>query len=152
MTTWHIAQLNTSMARFPFDDPRMKPFTDSLAQMYALADQAPGFVWRPNTGSPSDSAVRSYGHDRAVINYSVWADMDALKTFVYRKGHGAAVKNMASLFEDADEANQVLWWVPIGHRPGPAEGLARLKLLRRKGPGANAFTFQAPFDCPADAA
>eukprot|EP01035_Chromulina_nebulosa_P038890 gene38890-52530_t len=42
-----------------------------------------------------------------------------------------------------------LWWVAAGHRPTPAEALARLDLLARMGPTADAFTFRQPFPAPA---
>ena len=152
MTDWNLAQLNTSTARYSFDDPRMAPFANGLAAMFDLADQADGFVWRPNAGSNSDQEVRTYGGDQVVINFSVWRDLQSLSVFVYRAQHAAAMKDMGGLFETATEPNQVLWWVAAGHQPTAAEGLARLKLLRRKGPGANAFTFQQPFVSPSEAA
>jgi hypothetical protein len=49
------------------------------------------------------------------------------------------------------EAIFVLWWVPRGHRPSVEEAVARLELLRRKGPNPAAFTFReiyAPPDAP----
>jgi len=39
------------------------------------------------------------------------------------------------------DAHMVLWWVPAGHQPTVAEAVARLKLLRERGPTAEAFTF-----------
>jgi hypothetical protein len=48
------------------------------------------------------------------------------------------------------DAFQVLWWVPKGHRPDVEEALARLDLLRGKGPGAEAFTFRDPHPAPDD--
>jgi hypothetical protein len=42
----------------------------------------------------------------------------------------------------------VLWWVPRGHRPTPEEGIARLNLLRERGPAIDAFTFGKLFPMP----
>lgn len=42
----------------------------------------------------------------------------------------------------------VLWWVPRGHRPTPQEGVARLEILRSRGPGPEAFTFGRLFSAP----
>ena len=49
------------------------------------------------------------------------------------------------------EAWVVLWWVPRGHRPTLSEAVARLELLRAKGPTQEAFTFKRAF-LPLDAA
>jgi hypothetical protein len=39
--------------------------------------------------------------------------------------------------------------VPKGHRPDIAEAIAKLELLKAKGPGPEAFTFSQPFPPPA---
>jgi hypothetical protein len=49
------------------------------------------------------------------------------------------------------EAFLVRWWVPAGHRQSIAEAIARLEVLRAKGPTPEAFTFRQAFP-PADAA
>jgi hypothetical protein len=54
-------------------------------------------------------------------------------------------------FERMREAYVVLWWVPRGHRPNVSEAIARLQLLRAKGPTQDAFTFRRAF-LPPDAA
>ena len=46
------------------------------------------------------------------------------------------------------EAYQVLWWVPAGHEPSVAEGMARLAQLRRSGPEPEAFDFKAEYPAP----
>ena len=42
----------------------------------------------------------------------------------------------------------VLWWVPDGHEPTMAEAVARLSMLRKHGPSAEAFTFGEAFAAP----
>src|SRR6516225_6166804 len=51
-------------------------------------------------------------------------------------------------FENVNEAILVLWWVPRGHRPSVEEAIARLELLRRKGPHPEAFTFRETYPPP----
>ena len=51
-------------------------------------------------------------------------------------------------FERMREAYVVLWWVPRGHRPPVSEAIARLELLRAKGPSKDAFTFRSAFLAP----
>ncbi|MDH3740809.1 MAG: DUF3291 domain-containing protein, partial [Hyphomicrobiales bacterium] len=42
----HLAQLNVGTMLYPQDDPRMAGFMDNLDRVNAIADRAPGFVWR----------------------------------------------------------------------------------------------------------
>ena len=51
-------------------------------------------------------------------------------------------------FERMAQAYFVLWWVPAGHRPTIPEAIARLELLRARGPTPDAFTFRDPFPAP----
>ena len=51
-------------------------------------------------------------------------------------------------FDRMKEAYSVLWWVHEGHRPSIPEAVARLELLREKGPTAAAFTFRHAFPPP----
>jgi Domain of unknown function (DUF3291) len=43
------AQVNVARMRAPLDDPVMAGFVARLAEINALADQSPGFVWRLQT-------------------------------------------------------------------------------------------------------
>jgi hypothetical protein len=51
-------------------------------------------------------------------------------------------------FEKLSQPHMVLWWVPAGHLPDMAEARARLELLQREGPTAQAFTFKARYAPP----
>jgi hypothetical protein len=51
-------------------------------------------------------------------------------------------------FERMSEFFLVLWWVREGHRPSVDEAIAKLDLLRAKGPGPDAFTFRHAFPAP----
>jgi hypothetical protein len=42
----------------------------------------------------------------------------------------------------------VLWWVLRGHRPTVQEAIAKLELLRSKGPTQEAFTFKRAYPAP----
>ena len=43
---FHLAQINIGRLMAPLDDPRIADFIAKLATVNALADAAPGFVWR----------------------------------------------------------------------------------------------------------
>ncbi len=55
----HIAQVNVARALEPLDSPLLADFVAALAPVNALADAAPGFVWRLQTEDGDATAVRS---------------------------------------------------------------------------------------------
>ena len=44
--SFRLAQVNIARARYSLDDPRFADFMNQLDEINALADKAPGFVWR----------------------------------------------------------------------------------------------------------
>lgn len=59
------------------------------------------------------------------------------------------LKRRREWFERVEQAHQVLWWVPAGHRPSVVEAVERLAHLREYGATAQAFTFRHAFAAPA---
>ncbi len=47
----HVAQINIGTMVAPTDDPSVAEFMDNLERINAIADAAPGFVWRLQTDS-----------------------------------------------------------------------------------------------------
>ncbi|MEU5882885.1 DUF3291 domain-containing protein [Spirillospora sp. NPDC047279] len=142
MTAHHLAQFNVGVLRHPLDDPRTAGFTDMLEPINKVADGAPGFVWRlVDDGGADATSLRPLGDD-VIVTMSVWETREALWEFVYRSGHLDLLRRRGEWFVRPDEADQVLWWVPAGHTPTLEEGVERLELLRREGPGPRAFTFR----------
>jgi heme-degrading monooxygenase HmoA len=148
MTTYHLAQLNIGRIREPLDSPQLAGFVNALEAINALADAAPGFVWRLQTEDGDATAIRPYDDDMLLVNMSVWESLEALAAFVYRSDHRAVMVQRRQWFERMDEAFLVLWWVPAGHLPTVAEAIDRLDLLRTDGPTPMAFTFRSPFPPP----
>jgi hypothetical protein len=128
----------------------MAGFMAQIEPVNALADAAPGFVWRLEGGDGRGAtALRPCGPD-IMVNMSVWRSLEALQDFVYRNGpHLDAMRRRREWFHKMAEQHMVLWWIPAGHLPGIDEALDRLALLRRNGPGPMAFTFREPYDPPA---
>jgi hypothetical protein len=128
----------------------MAGFMAELDPVNALADAAPGFVWRLQDGDgPGATALRPCGPD-IMVNMSVWETLEALQDFTYRSGaHLDAIRRRREWFHKMPEQHLVLWWIPAGHLPDIDEALHRLDLLRRDGPGPSAFTFREPYDRPA---
>lgn len=148
MTHYHLAQINVGRLRAPVDDPMIADFAADLDRVNAIADAAPGFVWRL-TGQGNDATDIRPSPDDALMamNMSVWESLAALGAFVYRSDHLPVMRRRAEWFEKM-ELYMALWWVPAGCRPTMEEGLARLDTLRRLGPTAEAFTFRDPFPAP----
>jgi len=111
----------------------------------ALADAAPGFVWRLQTDSGNATDLRAYPDERIIVNMSVWESVAALRAFAYRGDHAALLRRRHAWFERFDGPYQALWWIPAGHTPSVAEGKERLDHLRAHGPTAQAFNFQRLF-------
>lgn len=129
------------------DGPVMAGFKAALEPINALADDAPGFVWRLQTEDGDATAIRPYDDDRMMVNMSVWESIEALRAFVYTSAHTSVMRNRKQWF-DTLEAYLVLWWVPAGHEPTVQEAKERLEHLQRQGPTPHAFTFRASFPAP----
>ncbi|MCO5972226.1 DUF3291 domain-containing protein [Actinoallomurus soli] len=146
MTEHHLAQLNVARLREPLDAPSMAEFLALFEPVNALADSAPGFVWRLTDGDADDATtIRPYGDD-VIINMSVWESREALWNFTYRSGHLDVLRRRREWFLRMAEPSIVMWWVPAGRIPSVEEARDRLERVRREGPGPEAFTFREVYD------
>lgn len=147
-TGWALAQLNISRLLEPVDSARLAAFVEQLPHVNALAEAAPGFLWRDkDEAGTSNLANRPFGDDM-LVNLSLWHDVDTLAAFVYRTFHGQMMRRRDEWFHPPVESMVVLWWVPAGHLPTAQEAAGRLALLRAQGPTAAAFTLRQRFPPP----
>src|SRR5215472_2427908 len=108
---YHLAQINIGRLIAPMDDPRIADFVAQLARVNALADAAPGFVWRLQSsyGNAMDIA---YNDDPSInVNMSVWESVDALRNYVYQSDHVKVLRERAKWFAKMDRPFACLWWV-----------------------------------------
>jgi len=147
MAAYELAQLNIAQMRTPIDAPEMADFVANLDRINALAESAPGFVWRLQSDDGNATAFRPFG-DSTLVNMSVWASVEALGDYVYKSVHVQIMKRRKEWFDRMQDAYQVLWWVPAGQRPDEAEAMQRLQTLRAMGPTDKAFTFKQPYPAP----
>jgi hypothetical protein len=127
----------------------MKDFMAGLDPVNAVADAAPGFVWRLQTEDGNATALRAFDDDRLMLNMSVWESLEDLRSFVYsNRAHLDVLKRRREWFEEMAELFVVLWWVDAGHIPTIPEAEERLTLLRAIGPSPDAFTFRRHFPQP----
>ena len=134
MGEYHLAQLNIARMKHPWESPEMADFVNSLDDVNALADAAPGFVWRLQLDDDDMTPVELFGDD-IIPNLSLWTDVDALRDFAFRSGHRDVLARRREWFETMDEAYAVLWWVPAGHIPsaGGSRRASRNSATRRAG-------------------
>ena len=151
---WELAQLNIGTIVAPLDSAELKDFVANLEPINALADQAPGFVWRLQDDAGDATSFRLFDDDQLLVNMSVWSSIETLADFVYTSAHVEFMRRRREWFVKLDAAITVLWWVPAGHRPSIEEAGERLLAMRADGPTSYAFTFRDPFPAPdsADAA
>ena len=81
---YHVAQVNIALPQAPLDSEQLAGFVERLEPVNALADAAPGFVWRLQTEDGDATGIRAFGDDRLIVNMSVWGSLEALRHFVYR--------------------------------------------------------------------
>jgi uncharacterized protein DUF3291 len=152
-----LAQVNIGRLLAPLDSPPVAGFVAALNAVNAVADAAPGFVWRLQTEDGNATALRGFEEDAdgaaggILINMSVWQSVAALGAFVYGSAHIAVLRRRREWFEHMTVAYTALWWVPRGHLPSIAEAEDRVRHLRRHGPTTYAFTLRTHFPPPGEA-
>ena len=149
-----LAQVNVGRLVAPLDSPQLAGFVAGLGPVNAVADSAPGFVWRLQTEDGNATAIRAFEQDAEgadggiLINMSVWESVEALAAFVFGEPHLAVLRGRREWFERMKDAYTALWWIPRGHIPTVQEAEDRVKHLRVHGPTPQAFTLRVHFPRP----
>jgi hypothetical protein len=149
-----VAQVNIGRLVAPLDSPQLADFMAALDPVNAVADSAPGFVWRLQTEDGNATALRAFEQDAGgadggiLLNMSVWESAEALATYVYGDTHLAVLRRRREWFERMKDAYTALWWIPRGHTPTVREAEDRVTHLRAHGPTPHAFTLKVHFPPP----
>lgn len=151
--TYELAQVNVARLTAPLDDPALADFVAALDPVNAVADRAPGFVWRLQTDDGNATAIRAFDWDAAdsagvIVNLSVWVDVESLRAFVFGDAHRQVLRRRRQWFWQMQEAWMACWWVPAGHRPTTDEAEDRIRHLRAHGPTPQAFTLREHYPAP----
>ncbi len=150
MADFYLAQYNIAYALYPLDDERMHGFMSRLDEINALAEAAPGFVWRLKSDSGNATDIQLYDDPKVVVNMSVWQDADTLFEYTYHSDHVKVFADRYQWFERRPhEAHLALWWHPADQTPSGEEGKKRLAYLQEHGPSDYAFTLKRRFEKPA---
>jgi len=150
MSGFHLAQVNIARALTTMDDPLMADFAKWLDPINAIADAAPGFIWRLQTDQGNATSIRVMDDDMMMINMSVWESVETLRDFVYRTQHTEVFARRGEWFERLAEAYVALWWIRAGDLPSIADAEQRITHLRTYGPTPHAFTLKTDFPAPQD--
>ena len=145
---YHLAQLNVAKALAEMDSPIMHGFVSRLDEINALAECAPGFVWRLQTDAGDATSLRLFDDPLIIVNLSVWESVEDLKSYTYKSLHVELVKERKKWFERFGRPHLVMWWIPAGKVPTVAEAQEKLEHLTRHGPTTEAFNFSKPFPQP----
>ena len=154
MNDYVLAQVNIGRLLAPIDSPLIADFVAALDEVNAVADAAPGFVWRLQTEDGDATAVRGFEADAVgapggvIINMSVWESVEALAAYAYGPDHITVLRRRREWFERMTRPVLVAWWIPRGHIPTVREAEERLDHLREHGPTAHAFTLRQHFPPP----
>jgi hypothetical protein len=93
--THHLAQVNIARLVAPLDDPRIAEFVAQLEPINAIADEAPGFVWRLKSESGNATDIAYSDDPFVIVNMSVWESLDALRTYAYKSDHAKVFRDRA---------------------------------------------------------
>jgi hypothetical protein len=144
-----LAQVNIGQLAAPLDSAQLADFVALLDPVNAIADAAPGFVWRLQTEDGNALAVGGFESDAGthgvIVNMSVWRCVEDLAAYTYASDHRAVLRRRREWFTLLRGASHALWWVPTNHRPTVAEAEHRLAHLRTHGPTPYAFTLRQPY-------
>jgi heme-degrading monooxygenase HmoA len=149
-----LAQVNVGRLVARADSPLIADFMAALDAVNAVADAAPGFVWRLQTEDGNATAVRGFERDAdgapggMIINLSVWESVEALAAYAYGDAHRAVLRRRREWFLPMRDAYLALWWIPRGHIPTVGEAEDRVRHLRAHGPTGQAFTLKIHFPPP----
>ena len=146
--THHLAQINIARLIAPIDDPKIAEFVAQLEPINALADKAPGFVWRLQSESGNATDIAYFDDPFIIVNMSVWESIEPLRNFAYKSDHARVFRDRSKWFERMGKPHYCLWWIRAGHIPTVAEGRERLRHYQSNGATPYSFWFTQPFPQP----
>jgi hypothetical protein len=138
-------------------EPVMSGLAGRIEEIYRLAEQSPGFVWRlpdsyatPEALEPFEAHFPGVHRDRFFYNMSVWETLEDLRAYTFHSAHAELLNERHQWVDSIAGASVALWWIPVGQRPSVAESAERLRSVRDRGPTPYAFTIRKAFsaaDC-----
>lgn len=142
----HVGHLNIIRFRYDWDAPELAEFVAAIETVNAVADRAPGFVWRMKDedagANPDNDANRVFGvAERFGATLSVWESAEVLEAFTHRTLHNTYLKRRSEWMLPQPGPSYVIWPIAAGHIPTMAEARGRLERLAVQGPSDDAYDF-----------
>jgi hypothetical protein len=153
---FYLAQVNVALAAARFDAPAMAGMVSRIAEINALAERSPGFVWRFHNPPGFDwlasfaDYFEAFEPERIFFNMSVWENVEDLRRYVFETAHVELLRGKEAWMLPAHRPHLALWWIPGTRLPTVEESRQRLAFLARPGPTREAFSFAKPFPPPVD--
>ena len=140
-----LHEFNIARLSAPLDHHDNAEFVAVLEAVNAIAEVSDGFIWRLKSDDErSATYVEVYDDPQLIVNYTVWRDLDSLRHFTYRSGHGAYFRRRREWFDEGS-SQIACWWMPRAVEPTIDEAMRRLADLERLGPTPDAFTLTTAF-------
>lgn len=137
-----LAHINIGKLKAPIDDPMIADFANNLDKINAIAEAAPGFIWRLKDEGNNATSFNPYNNELIIVNISVWDSLEALKEYAYHTDHMAFFKRRHEWFTPLEKPHMCLWWTKPDEMPDENEGKKRLDHLWSNGPTQFAFDFR----------
>jgi hypothetical protein len=139
---YHIAQINIAELKGLKGDPVVAEFYAAIDSINAVADRAPGFVWRLKTEDGDATSLRVFDSDTWLINMSVWDSVEALYQYTYYSDHASVYRRRAEWTNKLPTMHMAMWYIPAGTTPTIQDGKLALDRMNALGPTPLAFTFR----------
>lgn len=128
-----IAQMNWVRMRYPLDNPRMREFTDKLDEIYRLAEQADGFIWRICDNQIATELLEQGYDEMTSATVSVWQTVSDLRCYTFESAHGTFLDRADKWFEPVEGPQLVIWEVDEDAQPSFRQACERLDHLKVQG-------------------
>jgi|TARA_B110000438_G_C15805204_1_gene646973 hypothetical protein len=111
----------------------MLEFYKSLSEVYTLAENHPGFIWRV-PDNLVDKQLTNLGFDNLTSStVSTWDNLESLMDYTYNSLHGEYLKRSSEWFKKVEGPQLVIWDVENDAKPTFKEAFERLNHLRING-------------------
>ncbi len=145
---YNLAQINIAQGKAAVDSEIMHGFVSRIEEINAIADKAPGFIWRLQTEEGDSTAIKAFDDPTMLVNMSTWQDVESLKKYVYNSFHVELIKGKKAWFDKIVKVHQVMWWIPAGTIPTIEQAKEKLVYLQKHGSTEQAFTFAKHYNKP----
>ncbi len=155
-----LSQINIAQPVSSLQSKQLQGFVSRLDEINALADRSEGFVWRLQDEAGVATSVQSDSCPDAIINMSLWRDIESLRAYVFETAHLEVLQMKSQWFVRRSDTTAAMWWRPNHQVSGRAaqagasgpptvdEGMAKLAELEQRGSTPFAFSFGQPWPAP----